>query len=101
MDGAPKGCILSFCNRFFFLGKVKEAVEGFWLGSPRKHQQNHRLMDSLRMEKTSKTPTSNPNPPHHTTVPHIPQCHIPTALDHLQGWRPPNPPNSLGSSASA
>lgn len=83
--GLQKVASFPFAMGFFSLGKVKEAVEGFWLGSPRKHQQNHRLMDSLRLEKTSKTPTSNPNPPHHTTVPHIPQCHIPTALEHPQG----------------
>ena len=31
---------------------------------------------------------SDPSVQPHPTVPtaHIPQCHIPTALEHLQGW---------------
>ena len=41
------------------------------------------IIESLRLEKSSKIPKSNPSPPHHA---HIPQCHISVALEHLQGW---------------
>ena len=43
----------------------------------------HRIIESLRLEKTSVTP--NPNPSHHAHH-HIPRCHIPTVLEHLRGW---------------
>ena len=47
---------------------------------------NHRLVESLRLGKTSKITQSNHQPT--TTMPtdHVPQCHISTALEHLQGW---------------
>ena len=44
----------------------------------------HRIIESFRLEKTSKIPKLNHN---HPTVPtaHGPQCHIPMALGHPQG----------------
>lgn len=52
------------------------------------------ITESLRPEKLSQTPKSNPT---HPTVPtaHVPQCYIPTALGHLQGWGHPHLPGKL------
>jgi len=52
-------------------------------------------MDSLRLEKTSPIPKSNPN---RSCCDHVPQCHISMALEYLQGWWPHHP---LGSCATA
>lgn len=41
----------------------------------------HGIIESPGLEKTSLIPKSNPFPPHH-----VPQCHISTLLEHLQGW---------------
>jgi len=42
---------------------------------------NHRITESLRLEKTSQIPKSNPNPSHH-----VPKCHISVVVRQLQGW---------------
>jgi len=46
---------------------------------------NHCITESLRLEKLSQIPKSNPNPP---TMPtdHAPECHILMVLEHPQGW---------------
>ena len=41
------------------------------------------ITESLRWEKTSRIPKSNPTQPTMPTA-HVPQCHIPTALGHPQ-----------------
>lgn len=46
-----------------------------------------RMVESSRMEKTTEIHKSNPNQPHHAH-PHIPQCYIPTVLEHLHRWWP-------------
>ena len=44
------------------------------------------IIESVRLENTSKIITSNhqPTPTTHTT--HVPHCHISTFLEHLQTW---------------
>ena len=46
---------------------------------------------STQIHSGWKRPLGSPSPtPAHPTVPtvHVPQCHIPTALEHLHGWWP-------------
>lgn len=45
---------------------------------------------SLRLEETSEIPQSNPCPPP-PCMSRVPECHICTVPDHLQGWGPPDP----------
>ena len=46
----------------------------------------HRIIESLRLEKTSKIIKSSCQP--NTTMPTkpCPECHIHTFFEHLQGW---------------
>ena len=46
--------------------------------------QNHRITESLWLEKITEIPKSNPKPSHHAHCP-CPQCHISTVLEHLWG----------------
>jgi len=43
----------------------------------------HRIMESRRLEKTSKISNPSTPPP---CPDHVPVCHISVALEHLQGW---------------
>ena len=50
----------------------------------------HRITESLRLEKTSKITKSNHQPIPTMPINHVPQCHISTILEVLQGqWRMP------------
>ena len=50
------------------------------------HTANHRIKESLRLEKTSKIIRSNHQPTPPCLLNHIPKCHIYTFFEHLQGW---------------
>ena len=45
-----------------------------------------RIIESLRLEKTSKIIQPNHQPIPTMPLSHFPQCHIHTVLEHLQGW---------------
>ena len=50
------------------------------------HSWNHRIVESQNhsgWKRPLRSPSTTPAHSHHA---HVPQCHIPTALGHLQGW---------------
>jgi len=49
-------------------------------------QAKHRIIESLRLEKTSKTIQSNSQPIPTMPTNHVPQFHFCPFLEHLQGW---------------
>ena len=60
-------------------------------------KKNCRIIESPRLEKTSKIIQSNHAPTTNISLlNHVPQCHISTALNHLQAWWG-DPTTSLGS----
>jgi len=72
-------------NRQSFKCGTSQEPRNRWAGA------GHRTMESLRLEGLQ-----DPQTPTHPTMPtaHVPQCHIPTALEHLQGWCPQPPPRA-------
>jgi len=44
------------------------------------------IIESLKLEKTSKIAKSNPRWPPPCPLSHVHQCYISTVLEHLQGW---------------
>jgi len=57
----------------------------------REAAEQHRITESLRLEKTSKIPKSNHHPTPTMPTDHIPHCHISMVLEHLQTVTPPPP----------
>ena len=81
-------CILkpvSVWRRVSFHRIIESQNHQHWKRPPRPSSPTTHLpgtIELLRLEKTSKIPQPNPSVP----TAHVPQCHIPTALEHLQGW---------------
>ena len=47
---------------------------------------DHRIVETLRLDKTSKITKSIHLPMPNMPTEHVPQCHISTFLEYLQGW---------------
>jgi len=63
-------------------------------------KKNYRIIESPRLEKTSKIIQSNHAPTTNISLlNHVPQCHISTALNHLQEWWPHHLPGQPMSKA--